>query len=336
MKRRIPLAFLSFAVLVAISSLPSSAQSIPNSAALKQPCPPPCCGYDCAGTCSNKPFEPTDCATTPYGPARANIVVGSNALASTNMLFCPGGTTDKPRPYALCFFSGPLSPTGTKTAAATNKTLSCLPDFNTGIANCQCQVYSTTSYYVDINSILNMGAFWQTVKACGPDGRGCKNIAGCDDSGNPKTSCGGSPCPPCTDKVAPVCDYVAAQPFDTNAGLYPQSRHASMSRVDLVSTFSYAMSGPASATPNAGYGYQLGSTACTNNGVYAGCMTAPCAYPEGSTKADGSIVNCACPMWQGDYQIGQAQADLQATMVCPVDAGWVWSAANAVPAPTVK
>ena len=332
MRRRNPIALLSLAALVAISALPSGAQSIPNSAALKQPCPPPCCGYDCAGTCSNKPFEPTDCSTTPHGPARANIVVGSNALTSTNMLYCPGGTKDKPKPYALCFFSGPPTPTGTKSSVATNNALTCVPDFTTGFANCQCQVYNTGSYYVDINSILNLGAFWQTQKACGHHGEKCKNIAACDANGNPKTNCGTSPCPPCTDTVAPVCDYVAAQPFDKDAALYPKSPHASMSSVDLVSTFSYAMSGPASATPNAGYGYQLGSTACTNNGFYAGCMTAPCVYPAGSKKTDGSIVNCACPMWQGDYQIGQPSADLQQSMLCPVGQPWVWSAANAVPA----
>ena len=246
---------------------------------------------------------------------------------------------EKPKPYALCFFSGPPSATGT--VATKNNTLSCLPDFSTGIAKCQCQVYNTGSYYVDINSILNLGAFWQTHKICGADGSKCKNIAACDDNGNQKTNCGASPCPTCTATVAPVCDYVAAQPFDKDAALYPKSPHASVSRVDLVSTFSYAMSGPASAQPNAGYGYQLGSYPCTNNGIYAGCMTAPCAYPEGSTKKDGSIVNCACPMWQGDYQVGQPQPVLQAdlpppAMICPVDAGWVWSAANAVPAPTVK
>jgi hypothetical protein len=334
MKRHLSAA-LSLAAMLAISALPSGgAQSVPGSATLEKPCPPPCCGYDCAGTCSNKPFEPTNCATTPHGPARANIVVGSSALASTNMLFCPGGTTDKPKPYALCFFSGPLLPTGTATSVATNNKLSCLPDFTTGIANCQCQVYNTGPYYVDINSILNLGAFWHTHKVCGADGGKCKNIAACDASGKQKTNCGTSPCPPCTETVAPVCEYVAAQPSDKDAALYPQSPHASMAAVDLVSTFSYAMSGPASAQPNAGYGYQLGSTPCTNNGIYAGCMTAPCTYPQGSTKADGSIVNCACPMWQGDYQIGQPAADLKAKMLCPIDAGWVWSAANAVPAPT--
>lgn len=338
MKPRLPLAVVSLALFVAVAKL-CGAQSIPNSGTLTQPCKR-CCGYDCADTCSNKPFEPTDCATTPQGPARANIVIGSSALSSPNMLWCPGGTTDKPKPYALCFFSGPTVPTGTPPPPGkpnTNNTLTCKPDFSTGIAGCQCQVYNTGSYYVDINSILNLGAFWQTHGTCGADGSKCKNIAACDDNGNQKTGCGGSPCPTCPATVAPVCDYVAAQPFDKNAALYPKSPHASVSRVDLVSTFSYAMSGPASATPNSGYGYQLGSTPCTN-AIYAGCMTAPCAYPEGSTKADGTIVNCACPMWQGDYQIGQRSTDLQtdlgSSVVCPVGANWVWSAANAVPAPT--
>lgn len=318
---------IAVAVSVAAPFLPSPAfgqLNLPPS--FGEPCKK-CCGYDCADSCSNKPFEPTNCKTTDYGAARADIVIGANALASTNMLYCPGGTTSAPQPYALCFFSGP--PTATGVPGSANKTLKCTPDLAKGVANCQCQVYNTGAYYVAINSILNQGAFWETQGACGHDGSKCKNIAACDENGNQKTSCGANPCPTCPDQIAPVCKYVAAQPFDKDLALYPKDAHAPESRVDLISTFSFAMGTTSSSGP-----YQLGSTPCTN-GIYAGCMTAPCAYAEGGDKSNGSIVNCACPLWQGDYQIGQPKTDLQSSMICPSSsAGWVWSAANAVAAPT--
>lgn len=306
------------AALLFVSPSAAFAQSsIPGYDELNTPCPQtPYCGSDC----TNYPFRPTNCKTTSDGPARANIVVGF-ALSSTNMLYCPGGTKDAPKPYALCFFSGPTTATGTAGSVGTNQTLTCLPDAQSGIANCQCQVYNTGSYYVDINSILNLGVFYQTKQICGSDGSLCKNIAACDGFGNQKTDCGKSPCPTCTATVAPVCTYVATQPTNPDGGLYP-TKYTAPSRVDLISTFSFAMGDTSSTGP-----YQLGSTPCTN-GLYAGCMTAPCKYLEGGGKGDGAIVNCACPMWQGDYQIGQS--GLPQSLVCPTNAGWVWSAANAV------
>lgn len=320
-----------FACLWLVLWLASSvgAQTIPNADALNQPCEK-YCGYDGADSCTNKPFEPTECKTSPCGPARANIVFGQSALSSTNMLYCPGGTEGRPQPYALCFFSGPTTPTGNPPSDQPNNTLTCTPDYETGIANCQCQVYSEGAYYVDINSILNKGAFWQTHKACGADGSLCKNLAACDENGKQKTDCGhGQTCPPCPKKIAPVCKYVAAQPDTPNNGLYPKSPHADQARVDLISTFSFAMGTTAPSTGP----YTLGSISCSN-GLYAGCMTAPCAYT--GDKSDGSIVNCACPMWQGDYQIGQPPSDVPTQpngSKCPQDAGWVWSAANNVKSP---
>ncbi len=322
---QIRIAGLLLLVLMAGSQV--CAQTIPNAEALNEPCKK-YCGYDGADSCSNKPFEPTECKTTPCGPARANVVFGASALQSTNMLYCPGGTADKPQPYALCFFSGPTTPTGNPPPnGPPNNTLTCTPDYELGVANCQCQVYNQGAYYVDINSILNQGAFWETHKACGKDGSLCKNLAACDANGHQKTDCGpGQTCPKCPVKIAPVCDYVAAQPFDKDKALYPKSPHAPESRVDLISTFSFAMG---TTTPGAGP-YTLGSVSC-DEGVYAGCMTAPCAYV--GDKSAGSIVNCACPMWKGKYQIGQPPGDvpmLPSGNKCPADAGWVWSAANNV------
>lgn len=319
MKCRLVLAtaLLSFVGLIAFAQ-----SSIPGYEKLSTPCPTTA---SCGSNCTNYPFQPTDCATLTQGttnyPARANVINGF-ALSSTNMLYCPGGTAQSPKPYALCFFSGPTAATGTSSAVATNNILACLPDLEKGIANCQCQVYSASSYYVDINSILNRGAWYQTRQICGNDGSLCKNIAVCDTDGNTKT-CAKPPCATCPTTIAPVCNYVDAQSSDPDLGLYP-TKYTAPSRVDLVSTFSYAMGTTTSTAP-----YQLGSTPCTNNGIYAGCMTAPCTYPTGSTKADGSVVNCACPLWQGDYQIGQS--NLPTSLVCPTNAaGWVWSAANSL------
>ena len=290
-------------LVISFGIVPATAQ-VPGQSPLFSPCPTdPPCGSDC----SNIPFRPTECGTTQYGPARANIVLGGNALQSPNMLYCPGGT-----PYALCFFSGPPERTG---SSDQNKVLECTPIPGTTLAECQCQVYNSGSYYVDINSILNLGAFYETKEVCGGDGSGCKNIRDCDTSGR-SNSCAAdpdNPCPPCPDTVAPVCEYIAAQSaVPGQKDFYPKP--------DLISTFSFAMGDLSKQGP-----YELGSTPCS--GLYAGCMTAPCNYPPGSTLplADGSIVDCACPLWNGDYQVGQND------QTCPDDAGWVWSAANAVP-----
>jgi hypothetical protein len=291
-----------------------------HDANLDQACGPPCCGHDCSDRCSNKPFRPTDCKTTRHGPARANIVIGE-ALNSTSMLYCPGGTKRRPRPYALCFFSGPPTATG---VAADNNVLTCTPDPDKGIADCACQVYNTGAFYVDINSILNRGAFYETRRACGHDGSRCKNIASCDRHGASK-ACSKPPCTACPDRIAPVCAYVADQSRDPDGGLYPPSPHGAGAEAELVSAFSFAMGGASGTGP-----YRLGSTPCSD-GVYAGCMTAPCRFGD-QGSADGSVVHCACPLWRGDYQIGQS--GLASDLQCPQDAGWVWSAANAiVPAP---
>lgn len=92
--------------------------------------------------------------TTPYGPARADVVT-----AATNMLPCSGPT------YALCFYSGP-SP------------MTCKVDKTKHVANCQCTGYNDPSqsykYFVDINGILNTCVYIETVGVCGSDGSKCQ------------------------------------------------------------------------------------------------------------------------------------------------------------------
>jgi hypothetical protein len=237
---------------------------------------------------------PTDCWTTQYGSAKADVITGG-ALTSPNMLYCNGGT------YALCFFSGPPDATGKKTAG--NDPLPCVLEGD--VAKCTCQAYTSGPYFVDINAILNRGAYYETVQACGPDGSNCANIANCGPKGDK---------PGCKERTAaPVCQYVQNQdPEDPAVSLIPKA--------DLVSTFSFAMDDD----------YRLGSKPCPA-GLYAGCMTAPCFLGEGaaSPPADGQKVQCECPTYDGVFQIGQSN---QTCSIPPGDDGtaYVWSAANTV------
>ena len=123
-------------------------------------------------------------------------------------------------------------------------------------------------------------------------------------------SCGqdGSNCPDASSDAA-VCDAI-----NTNL-LVPGA--------DLVSAFStlYADN------------YSSGSAAVTScNGLYAGCMTAPCKK-TGQVDAQGNeLVSCSCPVYSGPYQIGQANQNCDANVsqngsAAKGGAQYVWSAA---------
>jgi len=80
---------------------------------------------------------------------------------------------------------------------------------------------------------------------------------------------------------APVCAAVNRGDFYANA--------------TRVSTFSFYL---ASEEP-------IGITNCTDPGLYAGCMTAPCSGPT-MTNSDGTVsINCDCPNYDGPFQIGK-------------------------------
>ena len=259
----------------------------------------PSCGNDC----SNTPFELTKCWTTTYGPAQADVVVvpaGTKPAAATkspNMLSCQGGG------YALCFFSGP--PTA---IVQGGQPLPCVLRPGGLIADCTCQYYISGQYFVDINGILNQGAYFEAVEQCGADGSGCLNIVSCPP---------GSPCP--TDvPQANVCNYINNQPLGNPAcSFYPKAQ--------VLSTFSFAMSPPNGS-------YSLSATPQTCNGKYAGCMTAACRFADGSEPAshkNGDAIQCECPVYDGAYQVGAAGQD------CTIPPGsdgttYVWSASNTV------
>jgi predicted small lipoprotein YifL len=268
----------------ATSTGSSTTVSTPTSST---PCPnPPPCGAHC----SNYPYEPTDCWTTQYGPAKADVLNGS-----TNMLYCSGDT------YALCFFSGPPTPTGSNPK---NNALPCVLHGDT--ASCTCQAYTSGANFVDINDILNRGAYFETVTACGQDGSKCQNMSTCGPDGK-KSGCTSLP-------QAPVCQYVKNQnPTDPKVSLMPKA--------DLDSTFSFAMSKD--------YKQAAKPPSCT--GLYAGCMTAPCVYKPGhkSPTVDGELVTCECPTYSGTYQVGEENQ--ACTIAGDGKASYVWSAADNVP-----
>jgi len=242
----------------------------------------PFCGADC----DNWPYVPADCKTTPYGPAKADVV-----MAGTNLLMCTGGT------YALCAFSGPQEPTGENRR---NNSLPCVVE--TDHADCTCQTYTSgLPWFVDINAILNLGAWYQAVQECGPTGENCFNYTACGPDGS---KCTGN-----TElKVPSICAYIRNQGSgDPKGWLRPQG--------DLISTFSYAMQDDYSMSP---------TTSCTHiqSPFYAGCMTAACFYPPGTPEPppDGTLVHCECPTYHGPYQISQSHES------CYAGADHIWSA----------
>lgn len=213
----------------------------------------------------NKPFTLNTMWTTPFGPPWADIL-----LKKENFLACKGAE------IALCYYSGPKeSQTG---GAATPCDMS-VP----GIANCTCYaIPSGHTYLVDINAILNLDVYLDTVKKCGSDG---------------------SKCQPTGPHTAPVCDSI--------------NKNTLIPGADLVSAFSLAL------VPE----IPIGSTSCGTD-LYAGCMTAPCKRGEEEVidPVTGlSLVQCACPLWEGKYQVGQ---DIPPER-CTLEGNNVWSAAYA-------
>lgn len=288
--KRVELASLCLCALLLAVSWPALAEDPPL-------CPqqPNCGSGEGRVNCSNTPYEPMACWPTSHGPARADVVEGPK-----NMLFCRGGV------YALCFYSGPKRVTGLPDKG--NVPLPCIVGPKGDVANCTCKAFRSgpegDPYFVDINSILNQGAYFDTVVKCDSDGGSCKNLANCGSDGSGKT---------CDNyKFAPVCAYVAAQdPNRPETSLIPKA--------DLISAFSFAMAAD----------YGTDSTTCDDQpyGTYAGCMTAPCRRQSGSGAIeDGELVDCACPTWQGPFQVGQKGPAITCQPASVDGVTYTWSA----------
>ena len=215
--------------------------------------------------CPNDRFIPTECRTTAYGPARANIVTGA-----ANFLYCDEGS------YALCFYSGPPTAGGKD-----DQRLPCVVDESGHSAKCTCKAYSTGPYFVDIHAIENLRLYYQTIDVCGSTGAGCQNLESCGEDGR-RPECGRLP-------QAPVCKHAKNQnPKDDRASLIPGA--------DLVSTFSFAM---ASDYPKEKTHCHAGLYA----GCMTAPCSFPGGKPAG--PLNGQPVECKCPLWNGPFQIGQ-------------------------------
>jgi hypothetical protein len=293
------------AFLAALASCDAPARAPAAKTAGEMPVYAPCNVLRNCKDCPNDEYHETNCLTTAYGPARANVITvkqGTSAQNATNMLRCDGGD------YAMCFFSGPPGATGHQG----NPELPCVLNEKGDTANCTCRAYSTGPYYVDIHAINNLRVYYQTIDACGHEGELCYNLSNCP--------AGSASCTTPGFRTAPVCEYIKNQnPKDPKVSLVPGA--------ELISTFSFAMQS----------GYPLGSVSCPPDNappdtdfLYAGCMTAPCTFPQGrpSGTLNGQPVQCSCPTWRGPYQVGQSGQ----SCVIPASGGkrYVWSASYTV------
>lgn len=196
--------------------------------------------------------------TTTYGPAWADIV-----RTPTNFLECTGTS------IALCYYSGagPATPCNAKG----------------NLADCTCYaIPKGEKYKVDINAILNLDVYLETVRKCGKDGRKCK---------------------PNGSEVAPVCAVI------NNNTMIPGA--------DMISAFSTYLEHED--------GMQISPASCPSAG-YAGCMTAPCKTTDKiDPKTKLPLVQCACPVYNGPYQVGQKDSQ------CTLTGDHLWSAAYTPP-----
>ena len=122
--------------------------------------------------------------------------------------------------------------------------------------------------------------------------------------------------------MAPVCQAI------NNKALFARNG------ADTISTFSYALNTP--------QGSMIEEKPC-EKALYAGCMTAPCTHTDKSVEicdSSGDVCSsypvdvCACPTFDGQYQIGKEGAECDIGEGQPGDN--LWSAAfNPLQAETI-
>jgi len=151
------------------------------------------------------------------------------------------------------------------------------------IANCTCyEIPAGPTFLVDINAILNLDVYLETVKTCGHDG---------------------SRCSPRGNITAPVCDAI--------------NQNTLIPGADLISTFSLYLESD----------YPTSNGLTCKSAPYAGCMTAPCRRGETEVLDPVTglpLVQCACPIWSGEFQVGYPNGN-----ACALGNNNVWSAAFA-------
>ncbi len=232
------IAVLGLLCLLALGSQTQSALTI--TAAQK----PSTSSFDFGRFTRGRAFRLNTLPTTPFGPPWADIITHTS-----NMVECRGAS------IALCYYSGP------------GPTTPCTLD-GLGIANCTCyEIPKEHPYLVDINAILNLDVYLETVAKCGKDGSGCK---------------------PTGDNEAPVCRAI--------------NRGTLIPGADLISTFSLYLEREKDKYPQ----FSISPTNCPS-ATYAGCMTAPCKRTHRTDSTTGlPLVQCGCPTYTGNYQVGTA------------------------------
>lgn len=219
--------------------------------------------FDFAQYTGGKTFKLNTLPTTPYGPAWADIIV-----QKSNFLECKGAS------IALCYYSGPEG------------TTPCTIDGG-NVANCTCyQIPADQPYFVDINAILNMEVYLQTIEQCGKDGSKCK---------------------PTGTIEAPVCESI------NNNTLIPGA--------ELISTFSTYLAkqipiNPTTCSTPAAYAgcmtapcKQTGKTD-PNTGlplVQCGCPTYTGPYQVGTKINQDQCVLGSPYIWSAAYQVPNSQ-----------------------------
>jgi hypothetical protein len=244
-------------------------------------------------------FHFNDRYTTPFGPAYADIVTKNE-----NFLACKPPVAQA-FSYALCYYSGPAvgTPVPANGSAPINPSLPCKLSSDGKSANCTCYGLSTEQYppyvpyFIDINAILNLDLYLTTIAACGHDGANC-------------------------DPREPIRENM---PWNKAPACQAANRNMVIPTAQLISVFSPVLSGE----------YGTGSTSCTA-GKYAGCMTAPCYHTGKVDSAGNELVECKCPVYDGPFEIGQANMPCDANKLTPRQADglrpqpqqYVWSAAH--------
>src|SRR5450631_36193 len=244
-------------------------------------------------------FRFNDLYTTPFGPAYADIVTKDE-----NFLACKP-PVEQTFSYALCYYSGPAvgTPVPVNGSASLNPPLPCILSSDGQSANCTCYGLSTEQYppyvpyFIDINAILNLDLYLTTIAVCGHDGANC-------------------------DPREPILANTA---WNKAPACQAANNNMVIPTAQLISVFSTVLNGD----------YGTGSTSCAA-GKYAGCMTAPC-YQTGQVDGAGNaLVECKCPVYNGPFEIGQANMPCDANKLTPRPANassqlpqqYVWSAAH--------
>lgn len=250
----------------------------------------------CHEQCTPGEFVYNDFWTTGFGTAAADVVTGPS-----NFLACEGN------PFAMCFYSG----SAVDPPVANGSSLDCIVTPAQAPASnytCRCAIFEEGHNYVSINSILNTEAYIETVRACLPDGSGCRNLANWDPIRGCKDPDDGA-----CERIAPVCSYLWDSTQHRQA-LYPQYDAPG----GLISTFSFDRVADFHVVKDG-----KDCTSEADEGYYGGCMTAYC-----TPKVDASgntYASCECPTFYGPFQLGRANVGCS-------DAPW--SASYTVPSPT--